>query len=198
MIRCYYARCPAPERTESLIPLLPVWRRERFEPLRHEGARRLSLCAGLLWAHAMKDSGFDPDAPVHTLPAGKPVTDGVWFSLSHSGEGCLCAVSDSSVGADVQAPQRVKLSLARRFCPAEYDYLQALPEAEQTGALLRLWTRKEAWVKAASRDRLLSLDEYNTLSPDKSLVFSDFVLWDGSYAAVCGAGPVPALIEVRL
>ena len=174
---------------EAEVRRLPAWRREIFGRLKNENVRQENLCAGLLFAYAMERRGVSRDAAVAYLPAGKPVlSDGaVWFSLSHSGRYVLCAVSGRSVGADVQEIRPVRMSMARRFHPAEREWLESRPEAERSDALFRLWTRKEAWVKAVSGERVLSLAEADVLLPLPGLAFRDLALPGGYAAAVCAA-----------
>lgn len=173
---------------EAAARLLPPWRRERWERLRHEPARRESLCAGLLYAFALKKRGVSPDEPVTLLPAGKPVLagrDDLYFSLSHSGRYAICAVSGAPVGADVQELRDVKPSMARRFHPRERDWLESRTEEEWLGCFFRLLTRKEAWVKAESAERMLSLSEADVIHGLPDRYFRDYVLPDGFRAAVC-------------
>lgn len=197
MLRLYYSRRPAAE-SAQLTGRLPPWRRERLAALRNESARLSSLGAGLLWRRVMEENGLDPLQPVTLLGAGKPVfaRQTAFFSLSHSGDLCLCAVSDRPVGADVQEIRPVSLSVARRFCPDEREYLLALPEREQTEALTALWARKEAWVKAVSRERMVALDEYSVRAPG-AWRFSDFHM-ENCCAAACGleAAEEPQYIEI--
>lgn len=173
--------------------LLPPWRRERWDRLRSEAARQESLAVGLLFARAMARRGLPPGAMdrVTVLPAGKPVLadrPDVWFSLSHSGRYALCAVGEGSVGADVQQVRDVKLTLARRLHPDERDWLSRQPAEEQTDAFFRLWTRKEAWVKAVSGDRMLSLAEADVIHRLPELRFREWLLPGGYRAAVCAGG----------
>ena len=174
---------------ESAAARLPAWRRELLDRLKNENARQESLCAGLLFAYAMQRRGLPRDAAVERLPAGKPVLQGrddLFFSLSHSGRYALCAVSSGSVGADVQEIRPARRSIARRFHPAERAWLESQTE-EQNDALFFLWARKEAWVKAVSAERVLSLDEADVLHPMPGLQFRDFTLPGGYAAAVCAA-----------
>ena len=175
---------------EAAAALLPAWRRELLDRLKKESSRQESLCAGLLFAFAMERRGLPRDIAVERLPAGKPVLrdrDDVFFSLSHSGRYALCAVSGAAVGADVQEIRPVRMSVARRFHPDERAWLESLPAEERSGALFRLWTRKEAWVKAVSRERFLSLAEADVLRPLPGLRFRDCTLPGGYAAAVCTA-----------
>lgn len=184
---------------EGAEELLPVWRRERYERLRNENARRESLCAGLLYAFAMQRRGLDPAAPVTILPAGRPMLEepGAYFSLSHSGRYVMCAVSGAPVGADVQQMRTTRLSAVRMCHPAERAWLESLPEAERESAFFRLWTRKEAWVKAVSRERTLRLREADVIHALPGLSFRDYSLPGGYAAAVCaGEQELPELLPV--
>ena len=172
---------------EAWLEQLPPWRRARTEKLRNETARQESLAAGLLWVRAMECWGADPLTPVELLPAGKPVFSAgmqSWFSLSHSGRYVLCAVSSKSVGADVQQMRKVNLSMARRFHPGEQAWLA---EQKESGAeeFFRLWTRKEAWVKAESGERMLSLSQSDVIHELPGWSFWDYELPGGYRAAVC-------------
>ncbi|MGW7077323.1 4'-phosphopantetheinyl transferase family protein [Streptomyces sp. NPDC054866] len=82
---------------------------------------------------------------------GKPVVAGVeqpHFSLSHSGEMALLALAPRPVGVDVELARASLdvMRLARRFFPEEE---RELVERGGHDAFTRLWTRKEACVKAA-------------------------------------------------
>lgn len=188
---------------ESAANRLPRWRRERWERLRNEKARDESLAAGLLFAAAMTRWGLSAAEMerVTLYPAGKPVLcdrEDLWFSLSHSGRYVLCAVSGKTVGADVQQMRPVNHGIARRFHEGEREWLSRQPEPEKTEALFRLWTRKEAWVKAVSRERMVSLDEADVIHPVSGLAFRDYRLDGGYAAALCAAetGQLPELTEI--
>jgi 4'-phosphopantetheinyl transferase len=85
---------------------------------------------------------------------GKAHVDGdaLHFNVSHSGDALVLAVSRSQpLGVDLEHPRRPRraLELAQRFfAPDETESLARLPESERQIAFLRLWTCKEAWVKA--------------------------------------------------
>jgi 4'-phosphopantetheinyl transferase len=88
---------------------------------------------------------------------GKPrITDSpLHFNLSHCGEMLLLGVAArQSVGIDLEQPRRDRpfLRLAERFFdPAEASALAALPQNLQETAFLRLWSGKEAVLKAHGR-----------------------------------------------
>lgn len=91
---------------------------------------------------------------VHGRPElGEPWnSSGVFFNLTHShGLALLGMTQDVELGIDLE---RVRSSVAtesvarRYFAPAEVEALLALTEADRVGAFFRIWTRKEAYLKA--------------------------------------------------
>ena len=112
--------------------------------------------------------GLDPAAVVFVLNEyGKPSVvqaPSVHFSLSHSGDRALLAISDTLVvGADLEQVRPLEhLELARRnFHPQEVAAIESQPtEGEQRQAFFRIWTLKEAVVKALGVGLSLPLDSF--------------------------------------
>ena len=104
-----------------------------------------------------RDLGRPPNRIELTQMAhGKPVLTGdagdLQFSTSHSGDVILHAVTRGrNVGVDVEAiggePSDATL-VRTTFSTPEAEYLERLPSAEQPAAFYRIWTRKEAYLKA--------------------------------------------------
>ena len=84
---------------------------------------------------AQKLDNSPGDIVITRADSGKPLTEGAFFSISHSGDMVLCAVSERPVGVDVERLRPVPARLADRFGTQE-------PEE-----FFRLWTRMEARVK---------------------------------------------------
>ncbi len=89
-------------------------------------------------------------------PQGKPYLAGgpFFFSLSHSGDYVLCAVSGQEVGADIQKMQQADYGkLASRFFAGEECRLleQCRSEEDRRMLFYWLWTRKEALGKLTGR-----------------------------------------------
>lgn len=95
---------------------------------------------------------------------GKPELCGhpLAFNLSHSQDKLLIAVSDlPMVGVDVETikPRKGMTEIARRcFSAREFDYWQTLSPSQQSRMFFRLWTIKEAFVKAVGRGIALGLE----------------------------------------
>lgn len=100
---------------------------------------------------------------------GKPVAlcDGrpldVRFNLSHTaGMVAVAAVIGPELGVDVEAVDRkVDLAVADRyFFGAEARWLASLEPDRQQEGFLRLWTLKEAYIKATGQGMSQALDEF--------------------------------------
>lgn len=96
---------------------------------------------------------------------GKPYAPdlgGIDFNLSHSGRHALIAIArDQPVGVDLemQGRQRSVDDIAHRyFAAAESRALSALPAEMRDAAFLRLWTGKEAVLKALGEGLSFGLD----------------------------------------
>jgi 4'-phosphopantetheinyl transferase len=121
-------------------------RRREFIAVRAMTRMVLSRCLGMPPA----------SIPLRRGPWGKPEIalpgNTVEFNVSHSGGLALLAVAvGAPVGVDVEGPrQRGNLErlAARFFPPDESAWLASLAPAGREEAFLRLWTRKEAVVKA--------------------------------------------------
>ena len=99
--------------------------------------------------------GADPrDVRVTLTETGKPVAEGVHFNVSHSGDLILVAVSDERpVGVDVERRRPVPKvdALVNRWLTAdERSDLDRIRKsgAEESDAFLRVWSLKEARLKA--------------------------------------------------
>lgn len=128
--------------------------------------------------------------------AGKPfllgLAEPLFFNLSHTGNHLLIAVSSTGeVGVDIEQHQQRRsfIPLAERcFSANELNYWQALPKAQQLPAFYRLWTAKEAFVKATGRGIALGLQQCEVDCQS----FARF----NAVPAVCGAAGDWALMSL--
>lgn len=93
-----------------------------------------------------------------------PAGSGVEYSFSDSGDLALLAVGrGAALGVDVEACRSISdlEGVAERFfAPEERVALFALPEAERRAGFYRLWTRKEAYIKAIGTGLGHALDRF--------------------------------------
>jgi len=112
------------------------------------------------------------DVPFTYGASGKPaIPGGPQFNLSHSGGiACLAVHPTLTLGADIEAHRPIERDVAKRFfSPTEYQALMALPEADRVSGFYRIWTRKEAVVKALGGGLSIPLDAFDvTLDKDSA------------------------------
>ena len=86
---------------------------------------------------------------IKNLPSGKPVAEvngkEVFVSLTHSGDFVACAVSDTSVGIDLEVKREVKPSLFKALNEDELEFVNK--SEDKNSAFLEIWTAKEAYLK---------------------------------------------------
>jgi 4'-phosphopantetheinyl transferase len=88
----------------------------------------------------------------------------VQFNLTHSGEWVLFALArDREVGVDVEQHRTMsdEMEVARRFfAPPEYAALEALEPDARHDAFFRIWSRKEAIIKASGHGLSAGLERF--------------------------------------
>jgi 4'-phosphopantetheinyl transferase len=136
--------------------LLDIDERARAMRFHFEHDRLTYVTSHALWRMAL---GFclGVDAALvrlSTTAAGQPRLPGTGYatSLSHSGRWIAIAIcAAATVGVDIEcSPSRTALDvLMPLICtPAEMADMEGLPAQTRETALLKLWTRKEALLKA--------------------------------------------------
>lgn len=83
-------------------------KRERVLKMRFEDDRKRSLAANLAARRAAADFlGLEEDDIAITCDSdGKPLCDGCFISLSHSGDYAVCAASSFPIGVDIEKSAR--------------------------------------------------------------------------------------------
>lgn len=122
-------------------------RKKRIDKATAEDEKKRLIGSEILIRHVF------PESEVWRTESGKPVCniDGVFFSLSHSNELCAIAISDAPCGIDVEVIRPLKESVLNRFYSAE-EKAYVLASANKDEAFFKIWTRKEALLKAADLD----------------------------------------------
>ena len=168
MIRLYIADIAALSDEavyRSYLKKIDAVRQEKVRQCINEADKKRSLLAGYLLQAGVVDlkaqeSGLQADAiPLSFAYSfgenGKPYFDNypdIYFSLSHSGDYVICAISEEEVGADIQEHREMKSGIAARFFSEEDK-----KNMEQAGAsrgekfsaelFYRMWAVKEAHMK---------------------------------------------------
>lgn len=139
---------PSAHAWTTLLSGLPVAEQHRLGPAwRHVGQQDSAVGWSLLMDVAARHG-----VSVRRNAEGRPVADSpVDVSLSHGGGWiAVAAHRHGRVGVDVEAVREVGPALARRcLSPAELSWLDHAADApDRRERFLRLWTAKEAYLKA--------------------------------------------------
>ena len=160
------------------LAILNQEERERADRFRFEWDRRDFIAAHALLRHMLAFHLGRPAAAWQfaTSGFGKPAiaeslrVPDIDFNLSHGRDLVAAAVSlHAAVGIDAEKidPAKADFDVAQRyFAPAEIEILRRTPSTEQAVCFFRLWTLKEAYLKATGAGFGTSLDSFAfTLSP---------------------------------
>ncbi len=144
----------------------------RYLDLTHADVRRRFVASRVLLKFA---AGAALDVPPDTVelgygPTGRPYLrgyDGLDISLSHTDDLLLVGLTTAGViGVDAERADRPMYGsgLGKHVCtPHELLLLEQLPEAERDGALVRIWTLKEAYSKARGLGMQFKFTEFGFL-----------------------------------
>jgi 4'-phosphopantetheinyl transferase len=157
-------------------------RAEKFHFIEHR--ERWGMTRGILrlllasYAHApAREIAFQYGAqgkPELKIPAGSDLH----FNTSHSGDYAVFAFTRAGeAGVDIECvrdemPSRDDI-VRRYFAPGEQRQFFALPESERDRAFFKLWTRKEAFVKARGTGLFSGLDQFEVSLDAPRVVRSD-------------------------
>ncbi|MGB9370046.1 MAG: 4'-phosphopantetheinyl transferase superfamily protein [Xanthobacteraceae bacterium] len=115
---------------------------------------------------------------------GKPRVSpevGPHFNLSHCAGLVACAVSNElELGIDVEPLDReAPLEIAKvHFTPTEQAWIAALPSPERGVAFWKVWTLKEAFIKATGRGLRQPLHDFSVAFDPLRVIFHDQTLGD--------------------
>ncbi len=192
MLRVYWADIDGAD-LGVYMDMLSRYRLGRLAAVRGEAARRQGIAAEALLIRALGQlpPGAEPPLDIIAGENGKPFLQGspLSFSLSHSGNLALCAVSSGPVGADIQVLRRCNERLVSRFfTPDEREHI--FSSADRDGAFTEIWALKESYVKALGAGLSMPLDSFSALpggrrGKDGWRLRSYPV--QGGYAAICAS-----------
>lgn len=166
MVKLYVAdisNLPDPLLSSELLDQLSVDRQQRIHNLKQEKSRKQSMGVGLLLQKVLALYHMQ-DSQVYVGEHGKPMIDGLEFSLAHSGNLVICAVSYKPVGCDVEAIREAPKGVAERyFSDGEKTYLSRFFGEEYNHAFFRIWTMKESYVKMTGEGLGVPFEAYEVI-----------------------------------
>lgn len=130
-----------------MLPLVSEQRRQQAMRYKHTFGQFCCLKSWLMLQEGLRIMGYGlPDFSYNEH--GKPyIEGGPYFSISHCKEGIAVAIDDQPIGIDIEAIRHAETDLIERTMNEE-ERLQITGYGLPDRMFTRLWTRKEAVVKA--------------------------------------------------
>lgn len=105
---------------------------------------------------ASKIIGMHPkEIVIENNEYGKPYFKNIsnlHFSISHSSNWVICALSEYKCGVDIEKKEELHLDIARCFyAENEYKMIMCVEEKQQKEVFYDLWTLKESYIKKEGR-----------------------------------------------
>lgn len=128
---------------------LPPERKEKFLRFRREIDKKNCVVAYLLLLHGLYVEYGISNPILSYEQSGKPFLRDypeVHFNISHCPCGCICAISDSPIGVDIQDIRLFSQQIAERCCSkAELALLKRSPNP--SSEFTKIWVMKESYLK---------------------------------------------------
>ena len=124
------------------------------------------------------------------------------FNLSHAEGVTACIVSDSECGIDCECVRPCRMRVAKRaFSPQENARLENAEGEERDMLFFRIWTLKEAYVKALGTGISYPMNSV-TIMPEGEGIFSDaegwhfaqYIINGRAIVSVCESKPIPQTV----
>lgn len=145
MITLYITDVSDLELKSSLINRLTAERTEKLHRLKQISDKKLCLGAGLL----LDDYVIKGKKSLYNISEnGKPYFEnGPYFSISHSGNFAVLAVSDNEIGCDIEKQTDRNFFELSRFVFHKNETELITQSDNVKDAFFTLWTKKEAFLK---------------------------------------------------
>ena len=143
-------------------------RKEKVLSLKNTTARKRTVAGEMLVKQMLSD-----DVVIEIADNGKPYTDNACFSISHTENLVVCAISDTPIGIDIERSKPYDDRLCRRITNEnEYKYISGNAEK-----LWEIWTLKEAIIKRDGKG-ISAIKSIDALAEKNKIIekIGDFIL----------------------
>ncbi len=163
------------EKFDTCIGKVNTARQEKAKRLVSPTARAQSLGVGLLLRYAIENDTELEYEKIRFLTEknGKPYAEGnpFYFSLSHSGDYAVCAISNSPVGVDIEKEKELSERMQKRFAQSVLE-----------------------WTKIEAKGKLTGGGVFDTVEGD--FIYSHHKTADGYIITVCSDKMIDKFVEV--
>ena len=170
-----------------LLPMVSHQRREQALRYQHTFGQFCCLKSYLMLCELLLEWGRTHSTPytLHPTPTflyneyGAPyIEGGPHFSISHCKTGIAVAVSENSIGIDIETIREFKPELMRKtMSPTEQERITLCAKPEEE--FIRLWTQKEALVKLQGTGIITDL--HHILDDIQDIVWTEIIHPSSNY-----------------
>lgn len=167
-MRIYYARTDdlvSEHIFSQALKLLPACRLEKLSRMKAVESRKQCVAAGLLLEYGLREYDIcSKNITFSENSDGKPYIvelPSLYYNLSHSGAYVALAMGDCTVGIDIEKVKYGQQRLAKRFFSEEEAAW--LGNSWSDDGFTKIWTRKEAFIKAKGIGMRMPLAGFSTL-----------------------------------
>lgn len=157
---------------------LPPERKAKVRRYRREIDRKNCVISYLLLLHGLYTNYGIRNPRLSYCRNGKPFFPdfpNIHFNISHCPQGCICGISDSPIGVDIQDVRSFSQSIAERCCSK--DELIVLNHSnEPASEFTRMWAMKESYLKMKGTgiiDDLRIVDTTKLSDRIKTFIYND-------------------------
>lgn len=153
---------------EDMLDLLPEERREKAMRYRLLNDRKNCVITYLMLKIALKQCFDIEDFTLRYGDFGKPFLreyPDIFFNISHCSTACAVAVATGPMGIDIQNIRPFTWEIVRRVCCRE-ELKLLKNSSDKDREFLKIWSKKESFVKMTGQGLNCCLPEINTLHKD--------------------------------
>lgn len=162
------------EWVEYYMQCLPPERKTKALHYRQDVDKKNCVISYLLLLHGLKKN-YGIHSPRLTYSHnGKPYLPeypNIGFNISHCPKGCICGISDTPIGVDIQEIRPFSPEIVKYCCSKEeIDFLKQ--SDKPAWEFTRMWTMKESYLKMLGRGIAETLTDIDTTKlTDKILTY---------------------------
>jgi len=178
------------EEVQRLLPLVSAQRREQALRYKHVLGQFCCLKSWLMLKEEMESFNFQLST-FNYNEYGKPyVVNGPYFSISHCKTGIAVAVDDQPIGIDIESIRHADEDLIVRTMNEEEksQITNHKSQIESDRAFTRLWTQKEALLKAQGTG-IASFEQLQSVLDHRSSIIETFekenYIYSIAYGQLC-------------
>ena len=150
-------------------------RKEKVEAVKDKDSRKRTVAGEMLAKQMLSEQSGkrEEDIVIEVGENGKPFSNIMHFSISHTENLVVCAVAENRIGVDIEKIRPYNDKLARRITnDKEYEYIN-----QDAKKFIEIWTLKEAIIKKDGKGicAIKTTDALSQINKQK-YVYKDFII----------------------